>query len=529
MTDGRVARIITAFAGLAFAASVAVFAFLTYRTLGQPAIDMWGFRPAQTLISVPYMLSEGAWLSNIVPLFGEPWTFTQEFPLYQWLVAALVQVGLPLESAGRLVSAFFTLACVGPIYLIAATVDPANRVRTTLFVSTLWLLAPPVLFWGRSTLIESTVVFLGLGWLAFYIRFVGTGRLLPWVLCVVLGALAATVKVTAFAGFVMAAFLYTLHFMFAQRRELLRYGLRLTAALLCVVVSAVALVVWSNWTSEAWKLNPLASQLLLSNMPQWYFGNLNDRLTPPLWTWAIMGRALPNIFGSAWTLLAVAALVMAIFAERLRLALSLVACFLIGFLVFPQLFMQNIYYEVENAIFVVAIIGVVAAALVSTRWWLVGCSLFAVAVALQGWTLATGSYGHQFFDDLKQHPYYLAGVRVREMTPPDSVVVVFGTGWGSDVPLVAERRGLVLPVWASPPAVEEILFTNREKWLGGRSIGAVVDCNVFTNQAIDPQLLPVRDRLYAELPPDEEIVSGPVGNGSIDNPACTIRYAAPPG
>ena len=53
---------------------------------------------------------------------------------------------------------------------------------------------------------------------------------------------------------------------------------------------------------------------------------------------------------------------------------------------------------------------------------------------------------------------------------------------------------------------------------------------LVSRRAVEPPpFASVRDRLYAELPPGEEIVSGPVGNGSIDNPTCTIRYAAPPG
>jgi hypothetical protein len=525
----RAARGVAAFAAIFFAAAIALFLFFTLWTLGQPALDMWGFRPAQTLAPVPYMLSEGAWIANVLPIFGEPWIFSQEFPLYQWLVAAIVGItGLPLAGAGRIVSAAFTLACVWPIYLIASTLDALNRTRTTLFVSALWLLAPPVLFWGRSTLIESTVVFLSLAWLAYYIRFLRDGRPAHFLLCVLFGVLAASIKVTAFAGFVMGGFFFTLYFMLTTRHELLRHAGRLVAALACVVVPVVALIAWSGWTSAAWKLNPLASMLLLSSMPGWYFGNLADRLGDQLWTWAIAERALPNVFGSAWPMLATAVVVVAIFMYRLRIVLLLAVCFLTGFLVFPRLFMENIYYEVENLIFLVAMVGVVAAALCATRWWIVGCLLIVATAGLQLWTLTTGTYGHQFFDDLRQHPYYLAGVRVKEATQPDSVVVVFGTGWGSDVPLISERRGIVVANWFPNQVLDDILFDQRQKWLGGRTVGAVVDCNVFAGQTITEPLLSIRDRLLAEMTSDVEIVSGPVGNGSVDNPTCSIKFAIPP-
>ena len=109
--------------------------------LDQPVVDMWGYRPAQTVVSVPYMLSEGAWLTNIMPMFGEPWIFPQEFPLYQCCVAALSwALGLPVNSAGCVVGALFAVACVWPIYLVAEATRVPDNHRVTLLVSTLWFL-----------------------------------------------------------------------------------------------------------------------------------------------------------------------------------------------------------------------------------------------------------------------------------------------------------------------------------------------------------------------------------------------------
>lgn len=241
-----------------------------------------------------------------------------------------------------------------------------------------------------------------------------------------------------------------------------------------------------------------------------------------------MTRALPNVFGPWWIILAGAVVVGAILTRRVRILLVLAACFLTGFLMFPRLFIGNIYYEVENLLFLAAMVGVVTAALAATRWWFLGCLLVLGTMGLQAWTLAAGTYGHQFFDDLKKHPYYLAGVRLKEVTPADSVVVVFGTDWGSDIPLISQRRAIMAANWATVPVLEDILFTNREKWLGGRPIGAVVDCNVFDKQATKDQVVPIRDRLLAEMTSPVETVSGPVGNGSVPEPSCTMKFAAPP-
>jgi hypothetical protein len=51
--------------------------------------DFARFRTSQTAVVVPYMLREGAWLANVVPIFGEPWIVPFEFPFHQWCVALL--------------------------------------------------------------------------------------------------------------------------------------------------------------------------------------------------------------------------------------------------------------------------------------------------------------------------------------------------------------------------------------------------------------------------------------------------------
>src|SRR4051794_23050631 len=74
-------------AAAVFALALGQFAFFTLYTVNQPLIDMYGFRPAQTAIGIPYMLSDGAWLNYLSPIFGEPWIALLEFPFFQWCVA----------------------------------------------------------------------------------------------------------------------------------------------------------------------------------------------------------------------------------------------------------------------------------------------------------------------------------------------------------------------------------------------------------------------------------------------------------
>jgi hypothetical protein len=133
-----------------------------------------------------------------------------------------------------------------------------------------------------------------------------------------------------------------------------------------------------------------------------------------------------------------------------------------------------------------------------------------------------GPLGIMLNDDLHKHPYYLAGLALKEATPPDSVIVGFGMGWGADVPYFAERRGIILAAGWPVAAIRQVLFEQRDRWFGGRKLGAVVDCAVFDNQRIDPNLVPIRDALKQELSGETIEITGSFYGATVNPPKCQI-------
>jgi uncharacterized membrane protein (DUF485 family) len=509
---------------LLFGAALCQFLFFTWRTLDQPIVDMFGFRPAQTAISVPYMLREGAWLANVVPVFGEPWVVAQEFPLYQWCVALLVwATGAPIDAVGRLVSAFFAVANLWPIYLLAKAAALTTTRRFTLLAGALWLLAPVVVFWGRSFLIETTSVFLSLGWLAFYVRFLARRSYVDYLACLGFGALAAVVKIPTFSGFLVVGFIYTCAHVWRRRERFAEERLPLALAAGAVVVSAAALMVWSGYADRFLARNPLAAVLRVSNEPQWYFGTWDDRWSRPLWDWAIRLRDLPEALGGAWYIAAFGLLILAILRNRsFWTAVALIAGYLSVYMLFPVLHIYNAYYQVENVVLLCAAVAVVIDGLLRQGYWIPGFLILAITVVSQTWTLYTGSYGMMLADDLHKHPYYLAGLAIKQATPPDSVIVGFGMGWGADVPYFAERRGIILSGGWPVAAIRQVLFEQRDRWFGGRKLGAVVDCAVFDNQRTDANLAPIRDALEQELAGKTIEIAGSFYGAGVNPPKCQI-------
>ena len=58
---------------------------------------------------------------------------------------------------------------------------------------------------------------------------------------------------------------------------------------------------------------------------------------------------------------------------------------------------------------------------------------------------------------------------------------------------------MILANGYSIPAFREVLFEHRDRWLGGREVGAVIDCKVFSAQAISPSLKPILEELKREI------------------------------
>jgi Dolichyl-phosphate-mannose-protein mannosyltransferase len=511
-------------AAAVFAFSLFHFTFCLLWALDQPILDLWGFRPAQTAISVPFIMSGRGFFANIVPIFGEPWRLPQEFPFYQWCVALVALVTrMPVDASGRIVSGLFAIGTLWPVFLLAKEFVPAAARRATFMLGSLWLFSPIVVFWGRSFLIETTVVFLSAAWLAFYVRFLARSRWQDYVPCLIFGILGAAVKIPAFAAFVVQGFLYTCWWVWHRRKQLAAVWATLALAGASVLAAAVAFLGWSRLVDHYLASNPLAALLRFASMPTWYIGTLSDRWSADLWS-ALLSRELPDGLGATWLVVVCLSVLLSIWGKTFWAVIGLLVSFLSTYLFFPRLHINNPYYLVEDALLLLAAVVVAAESLVERRavlGALFGWGLFALAFAGEIWTY-NGTYGPHLFADLHNHPYYRAARVVAAKTPPNSVVVVFGTGWGADVPFYARRYGLVLANFFPPPLINQILFEDPARWLTGRKIGAIVDCTVFSNQETTPELAAIRDKLIATTGATPERVDGSVVGSTSSSPGCTV-------
>ncbi len=449
-----------------------------------------GFRQAQTALSIDAMRQDGFRLDYATPVLGKPWSIPMEFPLYQWLaVQVSAGTGWPTAQAGRAVSlAAFYLAL--PAFWLALRAIGAGRARAGLLLLPV-LAAPVYLFYSRAVLIESLAL-AGAAWFLAcalqWIRRGGGGWLTgAWLA----GAVAALVKGTTWAVFLVPLAAALLAEAVREKRP----RAFVLAAGRGLLVAGPPLVLGLAWVALADRIkaeNPLATFLVSGNLAAFNFGSLTERLGPSLWA-EIGGHwcrtAMP------WWALLVAAVALVLAPPRWRWpALVALGGFLAGPLVFSNLYRIHDYYHYATTAFLVLAAGMALLGLAEAggwrRWF--GVSGFAVLLVGQGCT-----YRREYFGPQTQ-PFAGAGplaLQIEQLTLPRDVIVVHGTDWSSELPYYAKRRALVVPdgqLAIAPAAVEANIRLLRDEHV------ALV---VFTGPASGrPDLIAQRVRDFALWP-----------------------------
>jgi len=454
------------------AASVLFAASLVYY-LGSVSIgwrhaisDSHGFRQSQTAITADVLLRGGPWLMYETPVLGPPWRVPFEFPLYQWIVAALVwSTGMALDPAGRTVSVAFFLLTMWPTERILAALGVTLPRR--LVVLALLLCSPFYIFWSRTFLIESTALFLATSSLActvWAVRRPSAGRLAAMS---AVSSLAAVVKITTFFPFAIAS-MSVVGYQVVRRRGPLegtgwvRRGLLVIA---CALLPALALMTWTRAADHAKNRSILASRLTSTNLTAWNFGTLEQRQSAETWgvlasrTNLPLGRQVPFV---------VAALGLLIARRRLAKIAGFVLLYLVGILTFTNFFYYHDYYYFANNIFLIVAVGMAIVAMLEA-----GRPLKAGAIAglvlLLGTMVFDYTWVYRPIQARDASSLKRLGAAIRDRTAPDDVIVLLGFSWSSEVPYYSGRRAICLADWDNPARVGACLKT-----LARYRIGAVV-------------------------------------------------------
>ena len=173
-----------------------------------PLLDQHAFRQTQTALSALWLQRGGPFFAYETPVVGSPWSIPFEMPIFQLLVAGVANLGIPLDSAGRLVSFAFLLAAAWPLRMLWRDLElPSVGFPIAL---ALILASPQYVFWSRTFLVESCAWFMALMWLSLFVRFLRNEHIAHAIAAVSVGLLAVWAKATTFPAFALVGGLLVL-------------------------------------------------------------------------------------------------------------------------------------------------------------------------------------------------------------------------------------------------------------------------------------------------------------------------------
>jgi hypothetical protein len=436
-------------------------------------LDRFQFRQTQTALTAYWIRQDGFHFAYPTPIFGPPWSVPLEFPLYQWLVANLSDVSaISLVSSGRIVSIVFFIAALPAIYGLASLVETDSRRR--LLVPAAVLTAPICLFYSRTFMIESCAAALSVWFLWAYILSLQRASWRWTTMTVALGTLAALVKVTTFALFGIPAAIYAIIYVLRRPRvgssKLLPLGpIRLTSTVaLPAIIPFIATLSWISFSDGIKGANPFAASFVSNKLTAWNFGTATQRLDFDCWL--NVGHQFAYGAISIWTLVLLCSGFFIIDRHYRRSSMLCASGFLLGPLIFTNLYAIHEYYYYPSAFFAAAAAGIVLSGVAASKRIGMPVKLLFVAtfLVLQGISFYRG-YASSLMTPPSPPPRLID--IIREAVPADEVVVVFGWDWNSLIPYYSQRRAILVPFAQENETSSLELVLNS---LGSHKIGALV-------------------------------------------------------
>ena len=477
---------------------IASIFFLSYGWSGL-INDYYGFRQAQTAISVFYLVHEQMQLDYITPVLGYPWSIPFEFPSYQFSVAALVKLtGLPIDQAGRLVSLSCYYLCVFPIYSIFRQAD-LDREKV-LIVLILFLSSPFYLFWSRTFMIESMALLWSLILINMVVLYLKKESLKYLLFGLIFGLLAALTKITTF---IVAVFFATslIFYLWGGREDKFSFEVLRRYIALGFITMGIPLgisILWNIHADSLKSLNPLAQFILSKNLRDWNFGTIEQRfsldvLDHLLWRFSnVIGYSwnfntfTVRVVEDNWGLLrkslflahlfcVIVPLIIVIATKKYRvIAIGLIAAFLIGPLLFINLYFEHEYYFYACGVYLLCVMAL-GLIIVTERRPLVGFVMLAVILVARADAYIVQYVA--FIDHSQSYNDIELYTAIKENVSSNDYIIGIGDTWSSVIPYYSERKAIMI----NSEQIKYASFAKSVISVGKNNIAAIVVCEDWSN------------------------------------------------
>jgi hypothetical protein len=423
-------------------------AYVTFRYIHQPLADAHAGRQTQTALASYWMLKEGWRLAYQTPVAGFPWSIPFEFPIYQTLVATISGIfGFDLAAVGRFVSFLFLAACAWPAFAISRRLQLPASVAWV-FCALLWT-SPLYVYWGRTFMIETAALFFAFSSIPFAIDLIN--RKTGWrhqVLFVLFASAAVLQKATPIGMF---------------------------------SIPIVIGLAWAHYADMVKAENPFGSQLTSKALWTWNFGSIEQKFSPKNWRLVVWDRSFLENAGG-W--FGVGILILPWLAGRQQrhlawLALAALVLFLMPIVIFTNLHIVHPYYQVACVLFLIAGLSIVIGGWLQEALGIKALApIFTVVLMVSNIVAFYSGYGIVAARKLLQSsPGYVQSYSIahylRDHTPANTGLVIFGKGWSSEIAFPAQRKCMTAPTWFKQ---YRKVWKDPRAYLGNLDLGAIVVC-----------------------------------------------------
>ena len=151
-----------------------------------------------------------------------------------------------------------------------------------------------------------------------------------------------------------------------------------------------------------------------------------------------------------------------------------IAAYLSVFLIFTNLHILHMYYQVSNAIFVCVAIGISIASIMDKGWHKVAAVMLVCILISQAQFFREFFWRYIQYDNVGD-PMILTAQAARDATKSNESLLFFGENFSSVVPFYSERKSLGVVPWASPPLFDKMI-SDPQSLLGDAPLGGIIDC-----------------------------------------------------
>lgn len=461
-----------AFLGFAYSAYLAIY------FAHQPPLDVHSFRQTQTALSAYWFAHDGFSLAYATPVAGAPWSIPFEFPLYQFIVAAMSSMlGVSLDSTGRLVSFAFLVFCLAPVRSITKKLQFNDSVFY-IFVGLVFS-SPVYVYWGRSFMIETAALFFSIAAIKFFVDALidgfGKKNIVLFVVFISISVLQKSTTALPVLAILSLVYLFSEVRKWCITREMAWQKVA-GVAMLCFAIPLAVGVLWVYFTDQVKLQNSLGQHLTASATTRWNWGTLQQRISSGLFIDVLWVRIIATNLGGILGLFLIA--LPFLYGNSMRNKFSAfvsVALGIVPLFLFTNLHIVHDYYQSANIIFLIYAISISLGAVVLPTVGFPTVVAALLLVSASNYFALSAGYMPQikkvFTKDSRD--VALGEVLKREL-PVNAQFVAFGNDWSSTFAYMAQRKSFTVPNWFKE---FDAVKNNPERFVDKDRLGAIVSCS----------------------------------------------------